>query len=86
MSARSAVKRLTEQVAGLIAEYRRLHAKCIELERVVAGLSANVDNAEGPRGERLFLDGDAAAAGSALDREQVKAKLSEMLAELADID
>ena len=86
MNARSVVKRLTEQVAALIAEYRRLHARCAELERMVTELSANVDNAEGVDGERLFLDGDAAPAGSVLDREQVKAKLNEMLAELADVD
>ena len=53
---------------------------------MVTELSANVDNAEGADGERLFLDGDAAPAGSVLDREQVKAKLNEMLAELADVD
>jgi hypothetical protein len=59
--------------------------RCTELERQVERLSRPVDNTKDPgsRSSRKTLAGS--GAKGAPDRDRVKAKLEEMLAELADI-
>lgn len=85
MSASSALKKLAEQVALISSEYRRLQKRCTELERKVEKLSGKFDKSDEPSGRIGALNVDHAESGSSFDREQVKAKLEEMLAELADI-
>jgi prefoldin subunit 5 len=85
VSARAALKRLAEQVALISSEYQRLQRRCAELEHKIEELTRIIDNSERPAGDGLFIDGDRQVSGPALDREQVKAKLEKMLAELADI-
>lgn len=86
MSASDALKRLAEQIAVLTSEYRRLLRRCAELERKVEELSGAIDNSIEPDPQAPDRAPRAAGANSpAFDRELVKAKLEEMLADLADI-
>lgn len=81
MSAPDALKRLAGQLAVLTSEYRKLLRRCAELERQVEELSGSIDNSVEPGSPAPHRG----AAGPAFDRELVKAKLEEMLADLADI-
>lgn len=85
MTASSALKRLAEQVALISSEYRRLKKRCTELERKIEKLSGKFDKLDEPADRIEMLHSDLVESGSSFDREQVKAKLEEMLAELADI-
>ena len=84
MSAPSAVKRLAEQVALISSEYRRLQRRCADLEQKVEELSRN-GAIQQPASNSIFIDGDSMDSGSEAVREQVKEKLEEMLADLADV-
>lgn len=85
MSASSAVKRLAGQIALLSSEYRKVLKRCARLERKVEQLSGNIENREEPDDGSLFIDGDTVKTGSIMNKEQVLAKLEEMLAELANL-
>lgn len=84
MSARSALSRLAEQVAVMSSEFRRIKKHCTDLERKVERLSRPVDNTNDPGSRSSRKTQAGAGATSAPDRDRVKAKLEEMLAELAD--
>lgn len=83
MSADAALKRLAEQVSLICSEHRKVTKRCAELEKEVAGLSEKLKR----MGESEATGSQAGSdlLGSHVDKEIIKTKVEEMLADLADI-
>lgn len=83
MSASDALKRLAEKISVVCAEFRKLHSENQELKNQIQQLRVNgeVIQKQGDRRLRLVENPDS----SLHEREQVIAKLEEMLEELEQI-
>lgn len=85
MSGSSALQGLAEKVSRLCSEYRHLRKRCEELEKQVKKLerksmAAAEKGGRGKKKTRALHD-----TGTRLNKDLLKAKVEEMLAELADI-
>lgn len=85
MSGSQALQKLAEQISTICSDYRRLHRRCAELERKVEKLSQRTKNLGGPVANEASEESTGEAAGPLFDKESIKTKVEEMLAELADI-
>lgn len=79
MSVDKALRELAERVSLICAANSRLRRRCAELEKQVEKLSRQI--------EKGGADQPTAEAGglAPIDKETIKIKVEEMLAELADI-
>jgi predicted RNase H-like nuclease (RuvC/YqgF family) len=83
VSIESALEQLSEQVSLICADNRRLKRRCAELEKQVEKLSRQLKRAGEAGGEE---SGEGSGRGaSSVNKETIKTKVEEMLAELADI-
>ena len=83
MSAETALQRLAEQVSLICSEHRRLKKLCARLEKQVQKLSRSAGRKGRP--PKSGSDGVEGLGGAPVDKEKIKEKVEEMLAELADI-
>lgn len=83
MSAEAALQRLAAQVSQICSEHRNLRKRCAELEKEVGKLSQKLKRVGEP--EAAGARAGSARGGSHVDKEIIKTKVEEMLAELADI-
>jgi hypothetical protein len=83
VSVESALERLSEQVSLICADNRRLKRRCAELEKEVEKLSQKLTRAGGTSGTAPGKG--TGRGGSPVDKETIKTKVEEMLAELGDI-
>lgn len=83
MSASDAVKRLAELVSLLGSEFRSLHAENEKLRNKLTAMTRTLeDDGNRNHGHEGLMEN---SGGSLLDREQLIARLEEMLDELAEI-
>lgn len=83
MSAGDAVKRLAELVSLLCSEFRKVNAENNRLREELAALKEKIDTSSGRSPSHLKLVEN--TGGSLQEREQIIAKLEEMLDELEEI-
>ena len=84
VSGKTAFQELAEKVSRICSEYRHMRKRCVELERKIEKLSKFADST-GSGGRKRGAAESNRRAGLDLDREALRAKVEEILSELADI-